>query len=60
MAWAKPDDASVETEGVESVRGRVPPCPDQRSLCIGLLGRRDIVGTSQSSSETQLYPHVST
>jgi hypothetical protein len=39
VAWAKPDDASVETEGVESVRGRVPPCPDQRSLCIRAAGK---------------------
>lgn len=39
MAWAKPDDANVETEGVESVRGRVPPCPDQRSLCVRAAGK---------------------
>lgn len=47
VAWATTDDASIETEEVESVRARTPPCPDQRSLCMRAEGRRDRAGTSR-------------
>lgn len=39
MAWAKPHDASMEAEGVESVRARAPSHPDQRSLWIRVAGK---------------------
>lgn len=39
VAWAKPDDAGTETEGVENLRARAPPSPDQRSLCIRAAGK---------------------
>lgn len=59
VAWATTGDASIETEGVESIRARAPPCLDQRSLCIRADGKARHSWDISGSSATQLYPHVS-
>lgn len=59
VAWAKPDDAGTETEGVENVRARAPPSPDQRSPCIRAAGKGESRPDISGSSVTQLYRCVS-